>query len=313
MNWFCIIGTRHPRQDERFNLHSKVIHGIAYSQLLRKLQRRGHLVFEEKRTWGPKPKYPLVSMKPKVKRNELITIAGPCSIEDEKQVGEIAEVLSRCGVSYMRGGVFRAGTYPPDDYGFHLDNLRMLFDKAYKANLKIIVEILDVRQLELIDGWASAFQIGARHMQDYVLLGELSKTKKPVFLKRNMGATLDEFLGSAEYLCKGKCQPHLIERGSSTFHNHVRWDLSMSIIATIKTMTGLPILVDASHGTGRRDLVYPMTMAGIAAGADGFLCEVHPDPELSVSDADQAYLLGDFPWLKEDAESYYKLRMEDNE
>lgn len=154
------------------------------------------------------------------------------------------------------------------------------------------MECLDVRQVDFVARWADAIQVGARHMQDYALLKEVSAIDIPVFLKRNPGSTLDEFLGACEYLAKGKCWPVLIERGGSTHMNHVRWDLSISLIAAVKMMTGIPIIVDASHGTGRRDLVRPMTLAGIAAGADGFLVEVHPDPEKSLSDADQAYPLG---------------------
>jgi 3-deoxy-7-phosphoheptulonate synthase len=135
-------------------------------------------------------------------------------------------------------------------------------------------------------------------MQNYTLLRTLGRAKRPVFLKRHHGATLDEFLGAAEHLLTaGLCDPILVERGGVSHLNHVRWDLSISLIAAVKRITAMPIIVDASHGTGRRDLVAPMTLAGMAAGADGFLVEVHPDPDNSLSDADQAYPLNQFGHL----------------
>lgn len=259
--------------------------------------------FSFKRVWGPTPKYPNVLAHPGPQDRSLITIAGPCSIESEDQIETICKELARVGVTYMRGGVFRAGTYPRDDFGFK-DGLFEAWARIAKFHrLKIIVEVLDYRDIPYIDSLADAFQVGARHMQDYTLLHELSKLDKPVTLKRAPGATLDEFLGAAEYLCRGRCKPILIERGSSTHMNHVRWELSVSMIAAIKKMTGLPIIVDASHSGGRRDLVEPLTLAGIAAGADGFLVEVHPTPEQSLSDADQALPLSDFEWLLENAKA----------
>lgn len=255
--------------------------------------------FNSKRTWGPEPLYPTVlSIKPE--QRDMIVIAGPCSIESEEQAETICKELARVGVTYMRGGVFKAGTYPPDEFGLDHEKLRSWRMIANQYGLKIIVEILDYRAVCLVDEYADVLQVGARHMQDYTLLSILSDHDKPVAIKRSQGATLDEFLGAAEYLVRNdKRNVILIERGSSTHMNHVRWDLSISTIAAVKRMTGLPILVDASHGTGRRDLVYPMTMAGMAAGADGFLVEVHPEPEKSSTDTDQAYPLSELKHLKE--------------
>jgi len=252
---------------------------------------------DHKRSWGPKPNYPTVLSIPH-KEQEMIVIAGPCSIEDKNQVETIALELSRVGCTYMRGGVVRAGTYPPKDFGLDIGKLTMFSDVAHRHNLKIISEVFGCDDIDFLDDYVDAFQVGARHMQDYRLLNVLSYQEKTVTLKRNMGATLDEFLGAAEYLVRnGKTNAILIERGSSTHMNHVRWDLSISLIAAVKRMTGLPILVDGSHGTGRRDLVESMTLAGIVAGADGFLCEVHPEPEKSLSDAEQAYPLDEYEKL----------------
>lgn len=247
--------------------------------------------FNQQRLWGPSPKYPEV-LKHKSPGDEALTIfAGPCSIESEAQVEAIAKSLAGGKITAMRGGVFRAGTYPGAKFGLQKNLLRMWSRIAKRHGLKIIVEVIDIRDLEYIDQYADAFQVGARQAQGYALLTEIAKTKKVVTLKRGSGMKLDEFLGAAEYLARGRCQPILIERGGASIHNHVRWDLSISLIAAVKRMTGMLIIVDASHGTGRRDLVEPMTLAGIAAGADGFLVEVHPNPEESMSDADQAYPL----------------------
>ena len=258
--------------------------------------------FTTTRTWGPVPKYPKVLTAPSKNSQEPVIIAGPCFIESEKLVEQVSDVLVKHGVTYMRGGVYRAGTYPPiDNFGFQADKLKMWHGIAKRKGLNIIVECLDVRLLDTILKYADAVQIGARAMQNYALLMEARNCGKPIFLKRHHGATLDEFLGAAEYLCGGNCAPHLIERGGVSYHNHVRWELSCSLIAAVKRMTGLPIIVDASHGSGRADLVMPLTLAGIAAGADGFLVEIHPNPIESLSDAQQALHISKYEGLKSKA------------
>ena len=251
--------------------------------------------FDSKRVWGPKPRYPnALSAKG---TEDLIIIAGPCSIESKAQLETVArEVAAQQGSGrdvYLRGGIYKAGTYPPPsaEFGLQPARLQMLYAAGKKFGLKTIAEVLDVRLVRHIAPMVDAFQVGARHCQDYALLEELAKHRKPVTLKRNMGMTLDEFMGAAEYLARGKCQPILIERGTASQMNHVRWDLSISLIAAVKAMTNLPILVDASHGTGRRDLVESMTYAGMAAGANGFLVETHPNPCKSLTDTDQAFPL----------------------
>ena len=198
----------------------------------------------------------------------------------------------------MRGGVYRAGTYPPDSPGLKLELLEYWHQQCKKHKMRNIVEVVDYRTLEKIVPHAHALQIGARQMQNYGLLQEVSQFEGYVAIKRNMGATLDEFLGAAEWLLRGRCIPILIERGSSTHMNHVRWDVSVSLIAAVKRITSMPIIVDASHGTGRRDLVRSVTLAGVAAGADGFLVEVHPDPEKSLTDSDQAMPFNELKRLK---------------
>lgn len=255
--------------------------------------------FAKRRTWGPLPRYPLVDAYVPPKDQKFIVIAGPCSVESAEQITHVAKVVSSLGATHLRGGVFRAGTYPGPNFGLIDRALIEAFAQAAKSNgLKCIIEVLDYSEtmLATIADYADCFQIGCRSMQNYTLLRKVGAYGRQTFLKRHPGTTIDEFLGAAEHLLTASayCDPVLIERGSSTHMNHVRWDLSLSIIPAVQEITDIPILCDASHGTGRRDLVEPMTLAGVAAGADGILVETHPDPEKSLSDADQAVGLDTF-------------------
>ena len=259
--------------------------------------------------WGPEPRLEAAVGYPGPDPRKFIVIAGPCSIESPDQVRAICREIAKKGITYMRGGVYRAGTYPPKgEFGLQLGLLADWKAIAHEHGLQIIVEILDIRQLDRIASIADAIQVGARHMQDYALLKEVAELDKHVTLKRHPGSNLNELLGAAEYLCRGKCRPILIERGSSTFMDHVRWDLCTSLIAEVKQRTKLPIIVDASHGSGRAELVEPLTLAGIAAGADGFLVEVHPNPAVSISDARQAYPLAFFDDLCKKARELWQLK-----
>ncbi|MCK5358316.1 MAG: hypothetical protein KAJ48_07965 [Elusimicrobiales bacterium] len=255
----------------------------------------------------PKPNYPQVLKVKKRKIKKPIILAGMCFAE-QKYLEQTAKFLKSFDITYMRGGVFRAGTYPPKEFGLNKKALADFSYHAHKNGLRIIIEILDIRDIEFVSQFADALQIGARHSQDYSLLKEVKQFNGDITIKRGLGQTLDEFLGSVEYLMGGNCKPIMIERGGSTYHNHVRWDLSISLIAAIKKMTGVPIIVDASHGTGRADLVEPMTMAGIAAGADGYLAEVHPAPEKSLSDPLQAIDFKQFKDLYSKAKYIYNYK-----
>ncbi len=252
--------------------------------------------FPNQRVFGPTPNYPRV--REYREPDSFTIIAGPCSIETYEQTTKCAEAVldiysATAAEVYMRGGVFRAGTYPPESFGLNYANLKMWKGVCRTNGIKNIVEVIDIRDIEKIDQFADAFQVGARQSQGYALLNEIAKTDKPVFIKNGAGMKLDEILGAVEYLARGRCKPRIIIRGSSSFHNHVRWDMSVSLIPAIKTLTGVPVIADPSHGTGRRDLVRPMGMAGVAAGADGILVEMHPDPDRSVSDSEQAITLED--------------------
>lgn len=247
---------------------------------------------KEQRLWGPTPKYDRVKSY-KRPDDTFYCISGPCSVESEEQINSVAERVSNWA-THLRGGTFRTGTYPSDGIRWGLvdeDLLRAHKMAARKHGLKNIMEVLDYsyNSLKLYDKYADCFQVGSRQMQNYKLLQVVAQSGKTVFLKRNQGSTLDEFLGAAEHLLYHGCKDVvLIERGNTTFHNHVRFDLSISVIPAVKALTSMPILVDAAHGTGRRDLVKPMTLAGIAAGADGCLIEVHNNPDKSLSDKEQA-------------------------
>lgn len=258
-------------------------------------------MFEFKRVWGPTPKYPnVLAYRKPLGSNSLTVLAGPCSIESEEQAYGLAKEVALRGASHFRGGVFRAGTYPGKEFGYKWDLVKVHYAAAKKYCLQNVIEVLDysLEVLDLLDVYADCYQVGSRGMQNYTLLKKVAESGKPIFLKRNQGATLDEWLGAAEHLLVNGCKElYLIERGSSTFENHVRWSLSCSMIAAAKTLTQIPVIVDAAHGSGRSDLVRPLTLAGIAAGADGLLCEVHNDPENSLSDPDQAITPEQFEYL----------------
>lgn len=269
----------------------------------------GKTEFALRRWWGPVPTYPKVESYENTAHMEaiinerLLMLGGPCSVESADQIHAIAQRLGRLKVQYLRGGIYRAGTYPNRSRGFGLIDETLIAEfarAAHENGMKTVVEVLEYspQAMAIYDKYGDAYQVGARQMQNYPLLKMLSQRKRPVFLKRAVGATIDEFLGSAEWLLQnGTCDVILIERGSATNATHVRWDLSISMIPAIGTITNLPVLVDASHGTGRRDLVIPMTLAGVAAGAAGCLFETHPQPRNSISDADQAISIEDAEYL----------------
>lgn len=248
--------------------------------------------YSKKRTFGPTPNYPLVE---KYKRPEhhkrFILQAGPCSYEGEDMYNDIAQIVKYYGATHLRGHVFKAGTYYNENFGF-IDKKEIYksYHIALKNNLSRVVEVLDYSDeaLKLYLNTSDAFQIGARSCQNYSLLKKLSYHKRDVFIKRGAGVKLDELLGACEYLLQGNCYPIIIERGSISYLDHVRYDLSLSMVQAIKSITDIPVIVDPSHGTGRADLVESMALAGVASGADGLLLEVHTDPENSVSDSEQA-------------------------
>ena len=230
--------------------------------------------------------------------DEVIVMAGPCSAENEAQVNTTAAAVKRAGAKVLRGGAFKPRSSPYSFQGLGEEGLRLLRGAASAHDLKLVTEVMDISQIEVIDRYADIFQVGARNMQNFTLLRELGRTRKPVLLKRGISATIEEWLLSAEYvLAGGNTQVILCERGIRTFETATRNTLDISAIPIVKQLSHLPVFVDPSHGTGRRDKVAPMARAAVAAGADGLLIEVHCDPDHALSDGAQSLFPGQFDRL----------------
>jgi 3-deoxy-7-phosphoheptulonate synthase len=219
----------------------------------------------------------------------LAVIAGPCSIETRDQAFAIAEQIAASGAQFFRGGAYKPRTSPYAFQGLGLEALKIMSEIREKFGLRIVTEALDNETLDLVAEWADVIQIGARNMQNFSLLKKAGRLRKPVLIKRGMSATLEEFLMAAEYvMSEGNYEVILCERGVRTFTDHARNTLDLSIVPALHHVSHLPILVDPSHGTGRRDSVLPMARAAIAAGADGVMVEVHNHPESALSDGPQS-------------------------
>jgi 3-deoxy-7-phosphoheptulonate synthase len=221
--------------------------------------------------------------------DEVVVMAGPCSAETEQQVEAAAAAVKRAGAKVLRGGAFKPRSSPYSFQGLGEEGLRLLRAAADRHNLKLVSEVMDISQLDLMERYAHILQVGARNMQNFTLLRELGHSKKPVMLKRGISATIEEWLLSAEYiLAGGNMNVMLCERGIRTFESYTRNTLDISAIPVVRKLSHLPILVDPSHGTGKRDKVAPMARAAVAAGADGLLIEVHCDPDHALSDGAQS-------------------------
>jgi 3-deoxy-7-phosphoheptulonate synthase len=216
-------------------------------------------------------------------------IAGPCSVENEAMIERTAEFLLRRGVKLMRAGAFKPRSSPYAFQGLGLEGLAILARVRKKTGIGIVTELMDTELADAVEDAADIIQIGTRNMQNFSLLRRVSRASKPVLLKRGMSATLEEWLMAAEYVMSGaNYNVVLCERGVRTFSDHSRNTLDLSVIPPVKKLSHLPILVDPSHGTGKRDYVPPMALAALAAGADGLLIEVHPDPDHAQSDGAQS-------------------------
>lgn len=225
----------------------------------------------------------------KIGGKEIIIIAGPCSVENEDQIESVAKEVSKNGAKILRGGAFKPRTSPYSFQGLGEDGLKMLKESADRNGLLVITEIMDFSQVPLISEYADILQIGARNMHNSAMLKEVGKIRKPVFLKRGMSATIEEWLLSAEYILSGgNSDVILCERGIRTFETYTRNTFDISAIPTIQKLSHLPIFADPSHGTGKRDSVIPVARAAIAAGADGLMIEVHCDPDKALSDGAQS-------------------------
>jgi len=232
---------------------------------------------------------------------DLGIIAGPCSVESPEQAFTIAERVARAGARFFRGGAYKPRTSPYTFQGLGEDGLKIMAEIRERYGLRIVTEAIDNESLELVAEYADVVQIGARNMQNFSLLKKAGRLRKPVLLKRGMSATLEEFLMAAEYiLSEGNYEVVLCERGVRTFADHTRNTLDLSIVPAVQRLSHLPILVDPSHGTGKRDKVLPMSRAAIASGADGLLIEVHHDPDRALSDGAQSILPDQFDELMEE-------------
>jgi 3-deoxy-7-phosphoheptulonate synthase len=221
--------------------------------------------------------------------DEVVVMAGPCSAETDEQVEATASAVKKAGAKVLRGGAFKPRSSPYSFQGLGEEGLRMLRSAADRHNLKLVSEIMDLSQLELFDRYVHVLQVGARNMQNFTLLRELGRSRKPVLLKRGISATIEEWLLSAEYvLAGGNTNVMLCERGIRTFESYTRNTFDISAIPVVHELSHLPIVADPSHGTGRRDKVAPMARAAVAAGADGLLIEVHCDPDHAKSDGAQS-------------------------
>ncbi len=221
--------------------------------------------------------------------NQVVVMAGPCSVETREQIDQIAEVVARGGAKVIRGGAFKPRSSPYSFQGLGEEGLKMMREAADRHGLLVVSEVMDQTQIPLLSTYADILQVGARNMQNFNLLRELGLIRKPILLKRGISATIEELLLSAEYIMSGgNYEVILCERGIRTFENSTRNTMDISAIPVVKSLSHLPILADPSHGTGRRDKVLPMARAAVAAGADGLLVEVHHDPDHALSDGAQS-------------------------
>jgi 3-deoxy-7-phosphoheptulonate synthase len=219
----------------------------------------------------------------------IVAMAGPCSVESEVQINRSAELVARAGAKVIRGGAFKPRSSPYSFQGLGEQGLKLLRQAADRHGLLVVSEVMDQTQIPLVADYADILQIGARNMQNFNLLREVGKVRKPVLLKRGIAATVEELLLSAEYILSGgNYDVMLCERGIRTFETVTRNTMDISAIPVVKKLSHLPIIADPSHGTGRRDHVIPMARAAVAAGADGLLVEVHPDPDRALSDGAQS-------------------------
>jgi 3-deoxy-7-phosphoheptulonate synthase len=239
---------------------------------------------------------------------ELVFCGGPCSVENREQILESARVVKAAGAQLLRGGAYKPRTSPYAFQGLGEEGLKLLAEAREATGLGIVTEAIDVETFDLVEHYTDCIQIGARNMQNYSLLRRAGRSRKPVLLKRGMSATLEEFLMAAEYiLSEGNYQVILCERGVRTFSDHARNTLDLCVVPAVQKLSHLPIIVDPSHGTGRRDRVHPMALASIGAGAAGLIVEVHPNPDRALSDGYQSLYPDQFKEVVNDCRAIAEL------
>ena len=240
--------------------------------------------------------------------DEFIVMAGPCSVESEKQIMQAAEGVAQAGAKMLRGGAFKPRTSPYDFQGMEEEGLKLLQKAREQTGLAIITEVMSDRDVDLIAQYADVMQVGARNMQNFILLKALGKCRRPVLLKRGLSSTIKELLMSAEYIvAHGNPDVILCERGIRTFETVTRNTCDIAAIPVLNEMTHLPVILDPSHATGKRSLVPALSRAGVAIGADGLIVEVHPAPEKAISDGAQSLDLAQFCKMMQDLRPYVEL------
>ncbi|HTU46373.1 MAG TPA: 3-deoxy-7-phosphoheptulonate synthase [Bryobacteraceae bacterium] len=240
--------------------------------------------------------------------DEFIVMAGPCSVESERQILETAEIVARHGAKFLRGGAFKPRTSPYDFQGMELEGLKLLRRAKHATGLGIITEVMSDGDVEMVAEYADILQIGARNMQNFALLKALGKTQRPVMLKRGLSSTIKELLMSAEYVvAHGNQNVILCERGIRTFETATRNTCDITAIPVLNELSHLPVILDPSHATGKRSLVPPLSRAAVAIGADGLIVEVHPHPEKAMSDGAQSLNPDQFASMMRELSPYFDL------
>ena len=240
--------------------------------------------------------------------SQFVVMAGPCSVETREQILKSAEVVKKAGAQVLRGGAFKPRTSPYSFQGLEEEGLKLLAEAREKTGMPFVTEVITPTDVALVADYADMLQIGARNMQNFALLKEVGKIKKPVLLKRGMSNTVKELLMSAEYIMsQGNYNVVLCERGIRTFEDYTRNTCDLSAVPALKELSHLPVIVDPSHGTGVRSLITPLSKAAVAVGADGLIIEVHPNPEEAYSDGAQSLMPKQFEKLMEEVKKYLPL------
>jgi 3-deoxy-7-phosphoheptulonate synthase len=240
--------------------------------------------------------------------DQFVVMAGPCSVEFREQILTTAERVKAAGAKILRGGAYKPRTSPYDFQGLEEEGLKLLAEAREKTGLKIVTEIITTENIDLVNEYTDIFQVGARNMQNFALLKRLGRMRKPVLLKRGMMSTLKELLMSAEYVVsQGNPDVILCERGIRTFETYTRNTLDIAAVPALKQLSHLPVIVDPSHGTGKRSLIPAVSKAAVAVGADGLIVEVHPNPEEAFSDGQQSLLPEEFDVLMKGVKKYLEV------
>ncbi len=239
---------------------------------------------------------------------QFVVMAGPCSVETREQILKSAEVVKKAGAQVLRGGAFKPRTSPYSFQGLEEEGLKLLAEAREKTGMPFVTEVITPTDVALVSKYADMLQIGARNMQNFALLKEVGRVKKPILLKRGMSSTVKELLMSAEYIMsQGNYDVVLCERGIRTFEDYTRNTCDLSAVPALKELSHLPVIVDPSHGTGVRSLIAPLSKAAVAVGADGLIIEVHPNPEEAYSDGAQSLMPKQFEKLMEEVKKYLPL------